>query len=399
MPWRFLLCLGTVILVSTSGIARAQSPQPGWGPPGYCPPPYGSGGGPELIGERPFLYDTDARMDLIFRETLRRSWFRLDYLHWNIENPGNKLLGAPMATLDPRQPFDAFNPGNIPRIGVDAVVPDLADVDLDNMSGIRGTIGVPTQLGTLEVDAWGLAQASQSERIRPSIDLLTGATVLPAITLLSAGSPSDSAMVLFDTDYRNELRSNLFGTQANFYFNPMSTGSPLTFKPIAGFRYIRFHEELEIRGIDQTSGTTPRVSSSSHNNLFGPQIGFRTSVDNEWFSLGIEPKLMVGVNRHEDDVSASDILDPGNSVRHENNDTDFAPVIDLSSYLKLHVSKNCSLYAGYQLLILTNTSRPANQIRYNSPLISTDPPLIDLKKDRDSIFTHGLMVGGEFRFR
>jgi hypothetical protein len=403
MPWRFSVCLATVILAATSGIARAQAP-PGYGGrpmsalQGDCPPGYGPAN-PELVGERPWLYDVDSRIDLVLRETLRRSWIRFDYLNWNIDGPGNDLLGARMATLDAREPFQAFDPGNIPRVGVAGLVPDLQDVELDNMNGIRATVGIPMQTGSLEFDVWGIAQASQERVIGPQIDLLTGAVVLPAITLTSAGTPSDSTMVLFDTNYRNEIRSTLFGTQANYYFNPMSTATHVTTKPLLGFRYVRFKEELEIQGVDAATGTNPRLSSSSHNNLFGPQVGFRTSVDTEWFSVGIEPKVMFGVNRHEDTVSASDILDPGNAIRTENNDTDFAPVIDLSSYLRINVSRSCSLYGGYQILVLTNASRPSDQIRYDAPLVPTDDPRIGLRKDREAVLTHGFMVGGEFRFQ
>lgn len=413
MPWRFSLCLATVLLAATSGIARAQAPPdmsgPGWSPPsgagssmyllqGDCPPGYGAAQ-PELVGERPALYDVDSRLDLILRETIKRSWIRFEYLNWNIDGPGNDLLGARMATQDARQPFQAFDPGNIPRVGVAGFVPDLQTVELDNQNGIRATVGIPMQTGSLEFDVWGIAQASQERVIAPQIDLQTGVVFLPAITLTSAGTPSDSSMVLFDTSYRNEIRSSLFGTQANYYFNPASTATYLTMKPLLGFRYVKFNEELEIRGVDATTGTNPRLDSSSHNNLFGPQVGFRTSFDNQWFSIGVEPKLMLGVNRHEDRVSASDILDPGNAVQAENNDTDFAPVVDLSSYLKVHITESCSLYGGYQLLLLTNASRPSDQIRYDAPLVPTDPARIGLRKDREAILTHGFMVGGEFRFR
>jgi len=354
--------------------------------------------GPHQVGEQPLFYDDDSRLDQVVGETLRQSWIRFEYLNWNIQDPGRDLLGARMATLDPRQPFQAFDVGNIPRLGVSAAVPDLGNIQPDGLNGVRATIGVPTQLGTLEADVWGITQGSQSDRIRPTIDL-NGLTIIPAISLLSNGSPSDSTMVLFDTDYRSQIQTSLFGTQGNFYFNPVSTGSPLLLKPLVGFRYVRFHEDLLIHGVDVATGTTPRIDSESGNNLFGPQIGLRLSHDNRWFSLGVEPKLMLGVNRHNDSVSAQDILNPGNRMSRDDNATDFAPVIDLSGYGKIHLSDNVSLFAGYQLLILTNITRPSDQIRYDSPLVTTDPPQIGLLRNRQSLVTHGFMVGGEFRFR
>ncbi|MBX3442542.1 MAG: BBP7 family outer membrane beta-barrel protein [Planctomyces sp.] len=409
MPWRFILSLATLLLAATGGSAVAQAPgyaAPGWtpsyGPQGlpYDCPPGMAPGAPQQVGEQGgWLYDDDSRVDMILRETVRHSWFRLEYLNWEIQRPGNKLLGAPLATQDARDGFPAIDPGNIPRIGVEAFVPDLGDVQLNNLNGIRGTVGIPTLLGVFEADAWALGQAADSTRIRPAINFQTGATIIPAISLESVGLPSDSTMVLFDTDYRHEWRSNLFGAQANFVFNPVTPEQGASLRPLLGIRYVRFDEELQIRGIDSETGTNPRIRSEANNNLVGPQFGLRGQLDSKWISLGIEPKIMLGINRHEDSVAAEQILDPTNSARSHDNATDFAPVFDLSAYGKLHLSRNFSLFAGYELLVLTNVTRPGSQIDYNAPLVVTDPPLIRLTKDRESVVVHGMMVGGELRFR
>jgi hypothetical protein len=417
---RISLYLAAVLLAAPA--AQAQSPPAGspsgvmqtnWGggypapvqyggpPQQYaCPPGGGYDVPPELVGEQPWGYDDDSRLDLVLKETVRRSWVRFEYLNMNIQGPGHDLLGAQLATQDARQPYTAFDAGNIPRLGVFAVTPDVNGVQLQNNNGFRFTVGVPTELGTLEADAWTLAQATNEQRIRPVVDLGTGITLLPAISLQSAGNPSDNTMVLFDTDYRAALRTDLWGTQANFYFNPASAASAISFRPLLGIRYMQFFEELSINGTDVLTGTSPHVLARSNNNMAGGQFGFRLSHDNDWFSLGIEPKLMVGVNRVVDNVKSSDILTAGNSSAFRSRDTNFCPALDLSSYAKIHLSKSFSLFGGYQLLVLPNVSRPTDNIRYNSPLdVANDPPEITLRNNSQVLLVHGFMVGGELRFQ
>jgi hypothetical protein len=379
--------------------------------PGYpgmpytdCPPEWGQGPIERVDGNGRYpadiFYDTDSRLDLVITELVRHSWVRFEYLHWNIQDPGNDLLGARMNLINPRELHQAFDPGNLPRLGVFTFVPDLSDAQFNNLNGIRGTIGVSTRAGSLEIDAWNIGQTAFERTIDPEVDFLTGAVIIPSVSLLSAGTPSDSTMILFDDGYRAELRANLFGSQGNWYFNPGGNGSIINFKPVVGVRYVRYYEDLSISGRDILSGTTPRISSTSHNNLVGPQAGVRMSYDNQYFSLGLEPKLMLGINRHQDKVRASSILDPANPpVTDESEDTDFAPVFSLASYLRVNFSDSVSLYAGYELLALTNVTRPADSIFYDSPLVATDPIQIGLRKSRQALFTHGLNVGGEIRFR
>jgi hypothetical protein len=241
---------------------------------------------------------------------------------------------------------------------------------------------------------------TQTLNIDPVFNLETGTTLIPAVTLTVNGSPSDSAMVLFDNGYEAELRSGMWGAQGNWIANPVTPNNTLGISPVIGIRYVKFDEELRISGNDTGTATSPRISSKSNNNLVGPQIGFRASLESKWLSLGVEPKVMFAVNRHQDTVRASQIFDAANPNAYETNeDTDFAPGFNAPAYAKLHLGQNFSLFAGYELLWLSNVSRATEQVVYDSDPLATDPPQIGLKKHREQVLAHGFMVGGEFRFR
>ncbi|HVJ69376.1 MAG TPA: BBP7 family outer membrane beta-barrel protein [Caulifigura sp.] len=419
MPWRFSMTLATAFLAATSSLAFAQGPMPtshGWAPqssseamipscppggmmPGYgpaCPPGYGPG--PQQV-QPDIFYDDDSPLDLVIRETIRRSWVRVEYLNWNIKDPGSRLLGAPIATGDPRVPFQAFDPGNIPRVGVQAFVPDTGNFSFENLPAMRLAVGAPTEWGSFEADIWGALTARSSMNIDPVFDPALGATLIPAVTLTVNGAPSDSQMILFDAGYHAEMRSSMWGAQGNWVGNPVTPQNSLVLAPVVGIRYVKLNEELEISGTDITTGTSPRISSKSNNNLVGPQVGVRASVDSKWLSLGIEPKVMFGINRHQDTVRSSQIFDAANSSFSTNEDTDFAPAFNMPGYAKLHLTENFSLFAGYELLWLSNITRPTQSIVYDSPALSTDPPQIRLQKHREQLLAHGFMIGGEFRFR
>ncbi len=422
MPWRFSISLATVLLAAMSGLAFAQGPMPAaWGPPpanqamvppyaqgmmpGYgpaCPP--GSLPSPQLV-DPDIFYDRDAPIDLVFAETLRRGWFRVEYLHWNIKDPGGRILGADMATLDPKVPFTAFDPGNIPRgFGLlGAFVPDTSDVRLDSLPGMRLTVGAPTQWGAFEADIWAIMNASTSINVDPELNTdftVPFITIIPAVTLTTDGAPSDTQMILFDNGYNAEIRSGMWGAQGNWIANPLTPNNTLSLSPVLGIRYVKFDEELRISGSDIGTATNPRITSKSNNNYVGPQVGMRATLASKWLSLGIEPKVLLGINRHQDSVRTSQIFDAANPNTFDTNeDTDFAPAFNLPATAKLHLSQNFSLFAGYELLWLSNATRATEQIVYDSGPLPTDPSQIRLKKHREPVYAHGFMVGGELRFR
>ncbi len=332
----------------------------GWGP--AYPPAGGQyiGGGPRQV-QPDIFYDSDSPIDLIIAETLRRSWMRVEYIGWNIKDPGNRLLGAEMDTLDARVPFQAFDPGNVARTNVNGVVQDTGDISFDNLNGMRLTFGAPTQWGSFEADVWGVISGSQTLSVDPVFDPATLVTTIPAVTMTVNGAASDTSMILFDNGYDAELRSGMWGAQGNWIANPLTPQNALVLSPVVGIRYVKFNEELRISGSDLASGTNPRISSKSNNNVVGPQVGFRASMDSKWFSMGLEPKVMFAINRHQDTVRASDIWDSANGDAYESKeDTDFAPGFNLPAYAKVHLGENFQ-----SLPVMSSCGFPTSAVRRN----------------------------------
>ncbi|MCA9045676.1 MAG: hypothetical protein KDA69_15220, partial [Planctomycetaceae bacterium] len=102
----------------TTSSAIAQGPYvPGGMGPGYFPGPpnpgmySGNGFGPAYTQELvPDVYDQFGRAGQGVQRVnqgLSGAWIRTDYLLWDISRPGDKLIGAPMATQDANSAFSA----------------------------------------------------------------------------------------------------------------------------------------------------------------------------------------------------------------------------------------------------------------------------------------------------
>ncbi|MBI5761337.1 MAG: hypothetical protein HZA46_22735, partial [Planctomycetales bacterium] len=92
-----------------------------------------------------------------------RTYLRAEYLDWNIESPGDVLLGTQVAGVsNPRDLFpvtDGF--GNL--IGA-ATVPSTKNLDLDGNNGFRGTIGIElARGGAIEFGGFMLEKAYSAD--------------------------------------------------------------------------------------------------------------------------------------------------------------------------------------------------------------------------------------------
>ena len=106
---------------------------------------------------------------------------------------------------------------------------------------------------------------------------------------------------------------------------------------------------------------------------------------------------MMGFNRHRDEVFSEQIfsVSEGRQTTQEEN-SEFAPGLDLSVYGKLHLGKHFSLFVSYQLYYLDSISRATDNVIYDS--INGSQPNIVLNGRQEAIFVDGVTVGGEFRF-
>jgi len=379
------------------------------GGPMHAPVPPVSGGVNPTVYEllppnRGPFYDHDSMLDQSIRDTMARSWIRLEYLNWSISSPGGQLLGAPMATLDARDLVPAVGRGRA-RPGYEAFVPTMSGANFDDQNGLRGSFGIPTRVGSLEANVWALEQADWRLRIDPRVDAATGTIIIPAVSLLNNGTPADDRLVLFDTSYVASYKSNLMGTEGNFVFSPITPNAPIVLQPIAGIRYMRVFEELQISGSDSVTMTNPRIRSRSQNHLFGPQVGFRAEMQHERFTLGVEPKFTFGFNRHSDQVLSEQIFEAtdanGNILRSVtgDDDSDFAPLFNVSVYARVHVTQHLSVFVGYEAILASEVSRPYSNIIYNDAGVGNPPGIVYRPEDRQDLFIQGLFVGGELRFQ
>jgi hypothetical protein len=345
-------------------------------------------------------------------EGARSLWYRLEYLNWTIEAPGEYPLGARRLSGNEEGPFDAVD---VIAEGF-ATQPDAREFDLNKNNGLRFTIGASTRIGDLEANVWVLDQADSDITIDPvrRFDLLgdpldnTIPNFFAAVVLMSDGQLSDTTMLLFDQGYRATLKTDVFGTEANFIFQPLTPNQPLTIRPLAGFQFISYRENFRISGADERDAMDPadptatvifnrQIDAKAQNNTFAPQIGVRAEFNHEWFSLGVTPKFLLGFNRRTDQLQTMELLALGERTFQEEQATEVAPGFDLKVDARVHLNEHFSLFASYQLYVLSNISRPTTNINYDT-VGGTQNNLNLHTLKQHQLWFGGVTVGGELRF-
>lgn len=220
------------------------------------------------------------------------------------------------------------------------------------------------------------------------------------------------------------LNSQVWGTEGNWVIDPVDPGAAIRLSPTIGFRYLTFNEDLRQSGtwnfvtLDPNLGTptifnlTRQINASAINNLYGPQIGFRSEFGSKWVTFGAAPKVMLGFNTYKAALQTSGItatsgVDANNnaiaipdsqSLLHR--ETTFGIVGDLQVYSSLNLSQNFSLRVGYDLLWAGLVTRPANDIVYNirqNPLGGQSSGF-SIKPEYPGLLLQGLSIGGELRY-
>lgn len=443
-------CPLTALLVATAWI-----PTIGWAqPPGYPPPDggvvpagYRSSGYPqrytmppgphgpgnttfvELPDDKGFAYE-GSPFDQAITNTFRNGSLRLEYLLWDITNPGRNILGADVQSPDvnqpdPTQPFDFLIPGQLNQTR--AVTPTLDRVNTNDNNGIRGTYTLPFTVGAFEASIFAL-QTSHSGVPIPEeniidindldLDLLTtdsinaiGAIYTPL--LINGIIPLGGVGLVWDQGYRAELKTRVWGTEGNWVSNAFDPNSPLQLSPIFGFRMLEFAEDLRQSGAYNFSVTAPdgtittsvvnrRISSTTDNYVFGPQFGFRSELVSKWVTFGAQPKLMLGVNSYRAAIQTQNILSPTDINQNLlQKDTTFGVIGDLEVYSKLHIRPHFNLFVGYNLLWAGLITRPAENIVYNiSGAVGGAGRQSDFQLDVNysGALMQGLSVGGELTY-
>jgi hypothetical protein len=445
--------LTTVIVAALSPVSSwaqgydAQMPSPyslaghhQYGPPPMAGGPYSAPApGPdaftygrtrytELPDDHGWGYGPDTSFERFVKEAFRHGYFRLEYLNWNIKDPGQDVLGAPILSpiLDPnniylntRIPFQIFNQGvslgDGPLAGF-GVSPTLDQARLATNDGIRGTWGVQLEPFAVEASVFALrtARVDTTAGDLPITQILSTDILgnpLPPVNfgtfvaqgVLVNGVPGRTAYLIYDDSYQATLRSGVWGSEANLILDAVNAGEPCTIQPIIGFKFVNFSETLTqfgtfrdplVTGNDIQSRT---INATTMNYLYGPQIGTRIEMGHPRLMFGFQPKMMFGINTYSSALQAANtrtnttVADNPQNLKEK--DTTFGPVADLQVYARGKLTEHMTVFVGYNLMWAGLITRPSDNIVYNvnqagGSVFFQDVHLTDL-------VLQGVSVGGE----
>ncbi len=433
---RFVVCMFGALSLLASATAQAQ-PAPGTisQPMSYAPAPYNApnsgpeygapaynypqptqrltadqlyGPGPDgLITERVQaeggLGYADTPMDRYLTSVGKSTWLRLEYMDWVFDRPGNTLLGSQVAgQTDPSKStgFQATIAGQPATVRV----PTTENLKFQNQQGIRGTFGLDTTMGTFETSFFAFQHDTSSDfqLVPPALVLNPAAQIQIATSTLTNGQPGTN-LFLYDQSFKVVQTNSFFGAEANWIGkSPYEDG--FVTRPSFGFRYLDFAEKNYQTGVFDQQGlldppVVSHIDSDANNRVYAPQIGMRFEFVQPWFTVGFEPKVAFGVNTFDNSVSTVELRSTGDPrVTTTDSGVKFAPIGDFSVYSRIRLRDNFSLNVGYQVMVASGISRPANNILYNDNG-SGQPAAVVVKSDFQNMVWQGLNVGCELRFR
>ena len=408
-------CLGQASAFAQYG---PMGPAPN-APGGYSVYPNGA---PDQAGPESWYGDDDEVEASINRFGPRVSvasrTLRVEYLNWNIGNPGNVLLGAPVAGIaDPERPFPIFAPGTTTAIAF-GNVPSTDSLNLTNANGVQVTAGWDgINGGRLEVSGFMLArrQSGFTLPLGSLADLgtlgLAGSTggpfppgtIVPTVaatSTLANGQIADH-LFLYNKSFTANYTSQLWGGEANYLFG--DAVDTFQFLPLVGARYLNLTETLTQTGVFQdpfvaTAPVSSQIGSHTINNLWGGQVGFRAQVVTKWLEFGVTPKLLLlGDSAYSSVYAARFRSNSDPTVFNDDLTTKFTFGADVGAFVTVNVAPNFSVRGGYNLLWINQVTRPNRDIVYNDNGAAA-PAGIAQQTIFHDIFINGFSFGCEFKF-
>ncbi|MFN6104382.1 MAG: BBP7 family outer membrane beta-barrel protein [Planctomycetaceae bacterium] len=419
--------------------AQAQMPGPAGMPPmpaGMAPPPTGAYAEPMLYDGPPLgygdpgfsAYRTPQPLEGVQRpmsgwdvevpddgtmvghpKLFAGSGFvRVEYLNYNIRNPGDVLMGAPLAdNAYPTDPFVIFAPGTFSPTYY-GIVPSTKMFDLRDNNGIKTTLGFDLAHGdSVELSAFFLAQ-KKSGYINNDlgislVDIGGFLFELPnvyATSMLLDGQVGNTLYV-YNDGYAAFYQSQVWGAEAN-YLHDLDTYGAVHFRPMIGARFLNINERMSQYGRFQQLAPVPSfetsIESDTQNYLGGGQIGARVEMVTHLFDFGAEAKWLMLANSMYADVATNNLRFNGDPyVLTSDNTTSVSTGFDLTGWATLHLGPKFDLRIGYNFLWLTGITRPEDNIYYNENGV-TQPAgvVVDMKKHDWSM--SGLQLGGTIKW-
>lgn len=339
-------------------------------------------------------------------------FLRTEWLHWNLQDPGDTILGAPLASVDnPSETFNVFDPGTTNIIALGRVS-TTEPMNLADINGIRATVGLELLYGgTIEIGAFmlGVKQSGFSVNRFP-LELVTNPNDpnslhfvqrMVATSVLTNGQEGNRVL-LYNRGYSAIYASQLWGAEGN-YVGDYDRDGLFHLNPTIGVRYLSLHERLNQRGtFDNATDTLPSVTtdidSMTFNNLYGGQFGARLELVSKYLGFGIDPKLLFLGNTMFGTVSTNHLRSNADHVTYSDSlTTSFSFGVDIPAYAQINIHENFSVRIGYSMLWLSRVTRPENNIYYNDNG-SSNPPAFGTKLDYSSFLVHGMSLGAELRY-
>lgn len=335
-------------------------------------------------------------------------------------------------------PVDVLGTGGTASYNLNGTVPLTDGISLANLPGIRGTFGLPFGPGMVEASFFGLGPRSSSDSIVNPYDARNDIFVgRPQLQDFSLGSGTDpdqylyrgyvaaqpvlidgstigiggaAPFLVYDVSYFRTWRSNVWGTEANYVLDAFNPNEDFQVVPTFGFRYLNIRESLSQSGQYYATAvttappgpapTTRRIDSESNNNIYGPQIGLRMQWVRPRFTIGFEPKAVIGVNTYTSRLNTFQVLsatDPSQNL--ERTSTTFGPILNFSVNSKIKLTEHIGVYVSYDFLFTGMLSRPDSIVNYNvssGALTGTTPSsAFSLNRSTDDMIIHGVTVGGQ----
>ncbi len=360
--------------------------------------------GYEDLGQRQGPLYGDSPLDEFLRDVARDSYFRMEFLSWSYRKPGNVLLGSPLLVTD--EPAVPFSTTLINQLAGTARVETLGLVKLEDIQGGKMTLGVPFTFGTVEASIFSFENAEEftlddTLGLPDPLNITQLPTFVATSTLLN-GQVSNNVFI-YDDFFRTKSSADLWGADFVLLFNSYLPKPSLQVRPLVGFRYLDYGEQLVQTGsFDQLGNLTvpliSTISSTSDNQSYVPQIGVRIEMPSRWVTVGLEPRIGAGVSTFDNLVFSEALRSVGDPrVTTTDQGEKISVSGELTIYGKLHLHPSTTLHVGYTIMGVTNISRAGSNLRYNDngPQELAD---ITVQSSFERMYFQGLNVGGEIRF-
>lgn len=406
--FRYLILLALLPAV-LHPVQASPPPQGYWQAPG-AQVPQGHNPAPIIdyyAGNKPRLVDPGQPFERALAEVTKRSWLRIEFLHWDLDGPDRGPIGAPILNqTDPLQVFDSANGGIATGVGI---IPDFGQLGLNDTSGIRGTWGLDLSSADFELEFFGTQDKTEAFGFNDlSAFRLVGTESVGTvdrpnvvIPLLTNGAVADAAtanFLIFDSSFSTEIESRLWGAEATLLTKPYIPNNGFQWQWLGGFRYLSYDESLLTTGGFNNGGlladVITQIGGETTNNLYGPEVGGRIQINNERFTLSATSRIAFALNNYSGSTSFNGVQ------TGDEEEVDFSPIVQVSFKGEVHLSPKLSLYGGYDFLWISRLTRPSDNIAFDSipGLGGTFTPDIRQSTDFESFASQGVTFGAVLRY-